>query len=253
MTDQEFSNQFDLLYNNITSNQAPGVTEYEKSVFLTKAQDEVLKNYFNPKGNKYAEGYDGNQKRQIDFSMITVVDTKDDPSEFTNPAMYDSHINSATITLKDDIMMIINEKVTVTRTTGETEDLIVVPVSFDEYDRLMSKPFKRPLKYQAWRLINHDLNNTCDLIVGPGDVIHIYRMRYIKKPAPIIVGELDDLTIDGYEFGEYDPTATPYKKTKGCRLDSILHEEILQRAVEIAKIAWQGDINASLQSGQRSE
>ena len=55
MTTQEFSNEFDVLYNNIMSNQAPGLDEYEKSVFLTKAQSEVLKNYFNPKGNKYQE------------------------------------------------------------------------------------------------------------------------------------------------------------------------------------------------------
>ena len=58
MTIQEFSNEFDVLYNNIMSNQAPGLDEYEKSVFLTKAQNEILKNYFNPKGNKYQEGFD---------------------------------------------------------------------------------------------------------------------------------------------------------------------------------------------------
>ena len=37
MKSEEFNNQFDVLYNNITSNQAPGLNEYEKSVFLTKA------------------------------------------------------------------------------------------------------------------------------------------------------------------------------------------------------------------------
>ena len=70
MEPQEFSDQFDVLYNNIMSNAAPGLDEYEKSVFLTKAQDEVLKNYFNPKGNKYELGFDGNEKRQIDFSTL---------------------------------------------------------------------------------------------------------------------------------------------------------------------------------------
>jgi len=39
-------------------------------VFLTKAQDEIVKAYFNPKTNKVQEGFDGNEKRQIDFSMI---------------------------------------------------------------------------------------------------------------------------------------------------------------------------------------
>ena len=55
---KEFSNEFDVLYNNIMSNQAPGLDEYEKSVFLTKAQNELIKNYFTSTqgGNKYQEG-----------------------------------------------------------------------------------------------------------------------------------------------------------------------------------------------------
>ena len=72
MTLSEFSNEFDLFYNNIMSNAAPGLTEYEKSVFLTKAQDDIIKAYFNPKGNKFQEGLDDSLKRQIDFSTITV-------------------------------------------------------------------------------------------------------------------------------------------------------------------------------------
>ena len=71
MTLQEFNTNFDLLYNNIASNQAPGLDEYEKSVFLTNAQLELVKNYFNPKGNKYQEGFDQSPNRQLDFSTIT--------------------------------------------------------------------------------------------------------------------------------------------------------------------------------------
>lgn len=42
MINQEFSIEFDILYNNISSNKAPGLNEYEKSVFLTKAQEEIV-------------------------------------------------------------------------------------------------------------------------------------------------------------------------------------------------------------------
>ena len=70
MTIQEFSNEFDILYNNIMSNAAPGVDEYEKSVFLTKAQLEIIRNYFNPESNKNKQGFDDSPKRQIDFSSI---------------------------------------------------------------------------------------------------------------------------------------------------------------------------------------
>ena len=65
MTNLEFSNQFEVLYNNITSNQAPGLDNYEKSVFLTKAQDEIIKSYFDPRTNKPQEGFDGSEKASV--------------------------------------------------------------------------------------------------------------------------------------------------------------------------------------------
>ena len=70
MTTDEFANEFDILYNNILSNQAPPLNGYEKSSFLTKAEYEVVSNHFNPKGNKYEEGFDDSPKRQIDFANL---------------------------------------------------------------------------------------------------------------------------------------------------------------------------------------
>lgn len=47
MSNTEFSNQFDVLYNNIMSNAAPGLNEYEKSVFLTQAQRDIIIGVYN--------------------------------------------------------------------------------------------------------------------------------------------------------------------------------------------------------------
>jgi hypothetical protein len=47
MSNTEFSNQFDVLYNNIMSNAAPGLNEYEKSVFLTQAQRDIVIGIYN--------------------------------------------------------------------------------------------------------------------------------------------------------------------------------------------------------------
>ena len=52
MTTQEFSNEFDILYNNIMSNSAPGLNEYEKSVFLTLAQEAFVLDVYNGKYNE---------------------------------------------------------------------------------------------------------------------------------------------------------------------------------------------------------
>ena len=244
MTAGEMDNMFDVLYNNITSNQAPGLNAYEKSIFLTKAQDEIVKNYFNPKskGNNTQDGFDANQKRQVDFSMLTSVMTED---EGFNPAMFDTRDNTKCLRLPPDMMFAINEMVEVTR-NNTTTLLQVVPIKYDEYSRLMSKPYKRPLKYQAWRLINSEQSNQADIVIGPSDVLTKYIIRYVRRPLPIIVSNLDGLTIEGKGTEAID-----------CELDPILHEEIVQRAVELAKIAWTstGNDNAQLvlQAGQRSE
>nr|DAJ81496.1 MAG TPA: hypothetical protein [Caudoviricetes sp.] len=306
MSVEEMDNMFDVLYNNITSNQAPGLNAYEKSVFLTKGQDETIKNYFNPKskGNNTQEGFDGSAKRQVDFSMLTTVATtsatsyayslvsgktdkdgkpvysrtettapkstysytvaydtdgnvlKDDNDEvlyirnegtdvsgFGTP-LFDMRENTKSITLPSKLMYAINEMVEVTRNDKKIL-LQVVPVKFDEYSRLMCKPYKRPLKYQAWRLTNNDVVNKADIVVGPSDTLTKYTIRYVRRPNPIIVSDLDGLTIDGVSHASE------------CELDPIIHTEILQRAVELAKIAWtntgQDNLQAVMQAGQRSE
>lgn len=239
MTNPEFSNEFDVLYNNITSNQAPGLDEYEKSVFLTKAQDEILLAYFSPKGNKMQEGYDGSQIRQIDFSMVTK--TVDKQSNDFSAAIYDPRSESKSVAIPTDILMVLNERLIVTR-QSKTEYLTVVPIHFVEYDRLMSKPYKRPLKYQAWRIFNFDNSaSKSDLVVGPGDVITKYSLRYVKRPNPIILSNLDGLTINGIG------------NATNCELDPILHKEILQRAVELAKASYTGDLTSQVTLGTTSQ
>lgn len=243
MSVEELDNMFDVLYNNITSNQAPGLNAYEKSVFLTKGQDEILKNYFNPKskGNTTQDGFDGSVKRQVDFSMLTSVETKS--SGFENP-LFDTRENTKSVDLPSKLMFAINEVVEVTR-NNKPVILQVIPIKFDEYSRLMCKPYKRPLKYQAWRLTNNNTSNKADIVIGPSDTLTKYTIRYVRRPNPIIVSDLDGLTI------ENKSTATE------CELDPILHEEILQRAVELAKVAWtntgQDNMQAVMQAGQRSE
>lgn len=243
MSVEELDNMFDVLYNNITSNQAPGLNAYEKSVFLTKGQDEILKNYFNPKskGNTTQDGFDGSAKRQVDFSMLTSVETKS--SGFENP-LFDTRENTKSVELPSKLMFAINEVVEVMRDTKKVI-LQVIPIKFDEYSRLMCKPYKRPLKYQAWRLTNNNTSNKADIVIGPSDILTKYTIRYVRRPNPIIVSNLDGLTIEGKS------TASE------CELDPILHEEILQRAVELAKVAWtntgQDNLQVVMQAGQRSE
>ena len=247
MTNQEFSDQFDVLYNNITSNQAPGLNEYEKSVFLTKAQNEILKDYFNPKGNKYGEGFDDNPKRQVDFSTLV-------KAAAPGITILESYIKfderSILYTMPIDIFIVLNETGILTYTVGEdtkTRLINIIPISFVEYSRLMSKPYKQPLKNQGWRLFQNT-NGTdyiSEVIVKYNTILSGYKIRYIRRPNPVILVDLTDdysgVTIDG---------ESNYTE---CELDPILHPEILQRAVELAKVSYLGDAKGLVELGQRSE
>lgn len=304
MTNAEFSNEFDVLYNSITSNQAPGLDEYEKSVFLTKAQDEIVKSYFNPRSNKTQKGFDGNEKRQIDFSMIMrsavygpsspieiisgsiteglsscksyndlinlyseigimtdgdiayinyymtdfafVIRDGNGEQEFASilpfgSSFFDMRDNTKSVILDGDILMFINEYVEAKR--GEsTARLTVLPINYIEYSRLMSKAYKRPLKNQAWRLLdNSDGHKKAEIVIGPNDTINRYVIRYVKRPRAIRLITFDDVTLDGR------------KEEQSCELDPILHPEILQRAVELAKAAYTGDLQSQVALGQSSQ
>lgn len=244
MTTQEFSSEFDILYNNIMSNAAPGLDEYEKSVFLTKAQEEILKNYFNPKGNKYQEGFDDNEKRQIDFSGLVTVITI--PS-YSNSQYIKIDDRSLLFLMPNDMLFALNEVCEITE--NNINRLVnVVPISFIEYSRLISKPYKRPLKNQCWRLISSssEKNRVFELILPFGSIVPgSYRIRYISRPAPIILVDLSTeypgLSINGIT------------SVTECELDPSIHYEILQRAVELAKSTYTGDLRTMVELGQRSE
>ena len=246
MTTQEFSDQFDVLYNNIMSNQAPGLDEYEKSVFLTKAQYEIIKNYFNPKSNKNQEGFDDSPKRQIDFSNLMAA--KKQTTAVTTPTTYvkfDSR--SVLYEMPSDILFALNETAIVTENL-KSRLITIVPISFEEYARILSKPYKQPLKNQGWRLLNTGMNGTTqarisEIVVKAGATVSDYIIRYVRRPKPIILTTLTEtnVSLDGL-------TAVTE-----CELDPILHPEILQRAVELAKAAYGGDLKSTVDLGQRSE
>lgn len=280
MTTTEFSNQFDLLYNNISSNQAPGLNEYEKSVFLTKAQDEIVKNYFQAEsnGNTTKKGFDDSAIRQMDFSDLimskTLTEENEEPDVDPRALVYK-------ITKDDRVYIIINESLYLMANTGGRLKVNgirqVIPIKYTEYMRLMTKPFKEPLKNTAWRIITKGRDGDVNIDTSIGDPTTVaksvsskieivvtsadknkyksdggiikYNIRYVRKPRPIILTDLSD------SFGE-DISIDGYKQAMTCELNESTHEAILQRAVELAKIAWAGnanDVQLEVEAGKRSE
>ena len=163
---------------------------------------------------------------------ITHVEASGDNPEYWT-------INSETTQYKTKPVVTDHEAVSAVKTK---KDFVIVPISYKEYDREMSKPYAQPLKKQAWRLfqnsavgfdINSELIPRFNIVqsvadsnhVGDtkGDVVFIYKIRYVKRPRPIILVSLPNgLEIDG-ESNESD-----------CELNPIVHRDILSKAVELA-------------------
>lgn len=240
MTTQELDTEFDVLFNNITSNQSPGLDIYEKSVFCTKAQAQLVREYFSFTTDRLGGGFDGNQKRQYDFSYLirTIVNSSEENTDSLVKIDSRSHVFKK----PKDVFMILNEKVTALGSQEESFEYTVVPLSYSEYQRVMRKPYKYPLKNTAWRLDNRitefeeDENSDyspflISELIGkfPKDYSLHYTIRYIPKLRPIILGDLSSgLEIDGED-----------SESVGS-LPEETHREILERAVTLAKIAWQG-------------
>ena len=82
MTLNEFSDMFDTLLNSYNTQANFGeeaskvdvtLDEYEKSVLLTKAQDIIVKSYFDRTLNAQGQGFDDTTRRQVDFSSLIKV------------------------------------------------------------------------------------------------------------------------------------------------------------------------------------
>lgn len=244
MTTQEFSNAFDTLLNSYASQGVFGeqasrgeivLDEYEKSVLLTQAQDIIVKTYFDRTLNPQGQGFDDTTRRQVDFSSLITIAS---PSVAVEPVaagtqytIYDER--GILYTMPSDILVVLNEKVKANIGTVQTpkyQQLVVVPINYKEYDRQMSKAYAQPLKKQCWRLfqnpIGYDLLS--ELIPKENSLITEYKIRYIRRPVPIVLTNLEftdsqeELSIDGV------------KVVTECELNKIVHMDILNKAVELA-------------------
>lgn len=227
MTIQEFSNTFDTLLNSYntqaqfgeqTSNREIVLDEYEKSIYLTKAQEEVVINLYNGK-NPYGDSFESTEemRRYLESLVKTKVYSTTEQVSGTGVSN-----NSVFYKLPNDIAFITMEQVTYNDESlgcysGSTAT--VYPVTQDEYSRIKNNPFRGPTKYKVVRLDSGE--NTVELVSKYK--IEGYLLRYLSKPKPIILEALPNgLTIEGVS-----------EKTE-CTLHPILHDTILERAVQIA-------------------
>jgi len=225
MTTAEFSNEFDIHYNQIASNEAPPLDAYEKSVYLTKAQLQIVNNYFNPKGNKYGRGFENSEKRRRDLNELVY------PWKTTLEISSEDGISddSQFFRIPNATYMIIQERAKViSNDCNNGKYLTVVPKTHDEYNEQKDNPF-RSTKDDIFRLDFYSQSGSTRNVelISEYKVVE-YRNRYVRYPEPIILTDLqtafpsETLSIDGVQAEQT------------CKLSENVHREILDRAVELA-------------------
>lgn len=236
MTVQEFSDEFDTIISSYKRFKrlddkeeldSVDINEYEKSVFLTKAQEDVIVDLYTGRNTLLNSFEETEELRRYLSSLIRTVSISPENTLTSNlSTCYDREVllsdKSQVFNLPSDLWFITYEAAKLPSSSDSClsgKTLEVIPVTQDEYHKIKNNPFRGVSSNRALRL---DLANSKVEIISNYTLAE-YIVRYIKKVSPIILIDLpEDLSINGISV-----------ETE-CTLHPALHRLILKRATDLA-------------------
>ena len=198
MTLEELSNEFDVIINSYDNSQSLVFNEYEKSIYLTKAQEYIIKDlYRNYEGTEELNSY---LKTLIKDKTYTIEDS-----------------TNIELNYPDNFLYILKEYANINTTCKSNNRVDVLPITQDEYNEVVENPF-RGSKSKVLRLEENKIKLITDL------PIISYTMTYLSNPSPIILIDLPNgLTINNES-----------EKSTTIETSESIHREILDKAVQLA-------------------
>ena len=198
MTLEELSDEFDVIVNSYDNSQSLVFNEYEKSIYLTKAQEYIIKDlYRNYEGTEELNSY---LKTLIKDKTYTIEDSTNIELDYP-----------------DNFLYILKEYANINTTCKSNNIVDVLPITQDEYNEVVGNPF-RGSKSKVLRLEENKIKLITDL------PIISYTMTYLSNPSPIILIDLPNgLTINNES-----------KKSTTIETSESIHREILDKAVQLA-------------------
>ena len=228
MTTTEFSQAFDAqisAYNESfdlnTLDKGLSFGEYEKSIFLTRAQDELVLSFYSGK-NSYNEGFENTEEVRRYLSQL-VVTAKIREDKKGSETLEKIHLNSHFFRLPKDLWFITYESLQLIESDNpctSNASIEVQPVTQDELHKLLKNPFRGVTQRRALRL---DISEGRVEIISALNNISSYTVRYVKEPLPIILDNFsEEIDIKGNH------------NIMECKLHPALHKTILDRAIQLA-------------------
>ena len=229
MNIQEFSDGFSTLLDSYKYQSNFGeatalvdivLNEHEKSVFLTDAQEDIVREYYSGKG--ISESFEETEETRRALAEL-VIQKEITVSDASTPKLTKY---SYLFELPNKLWYLIYEGAVLNlegsdacedALNGIGEGSVIVPARHDEVHYLINNPFRGPKGNRVLRL---DVTGNMVELISIHHPVAKYIIRYIEQPSPIILVDLpDDLNIRGLH------TATE------CQLPTQLHQVILERAV----------------------
>lgn len=238
MTYKELSDAFDV-YSNRYSEQKQGkllfFDEYEKSLFLTQAADEIVK--------ELLPFYDRNEKIKKQLLPITKSLQISLATGISNTLKISS--TNILYELPEDILYVVVEFL---KTSGGTIIDVIKPLNDDETSYSLDSPFRAPTKrkYAYRNSLAVAGKKYAEVITNvAASTSPVYFVRYVSEvPAFIVTDDLLDASIHGVSTNADINAIAPLE---------MLHNKILNRAVLIGYETKSEDINAKVAREKDSE
>lgn len=217
MTVEEFSNEFDVLvdsYRRFKAYDPQAVydsiefNEYEKSVFLTKAQEDIILDIYKG-GYTSTDSFEQTEEVRRYLQSLVVSHT----FNMKDAEYKENNLYVLSYTMPSDMWFIVSEYF-----VSNSKSKLVIPVKQDELYKILNNPFKTSNKNRVLRI---DKNNK--ILIYSSNSSGEYKITYLKRLSPIILTKLPTgVTIDGKS------------NITSIEVDSSLHRRILERAVALA-------------------
>jgi len=240
MTANGMRNLFKELYDGASA-QEMGFDDIEVSRFLNLSQDLILKENFYIYHNKYQEGFEQSNRRDMEFKNLKAKTTlwfSDLTNEWnfhsergiieTNIEILENNDtearNSVLFKLPNEVLYILQDTIDIRLKGDDYKNVIrnikIKNIDNDKKNYIFDNPFTKPditVIYREIEKLSLDDNYSMIRLYLPDEYeMTRYNLSYLRRPLQIKVNILD-------------PT-----QQVSCVLDEVIHNDIVFKAVELA-------------------
>ena len=197
-----------VLYESIASNDAPGYTDKQWSILLTRAQHNIVVKL-------WQEGYDKDEVHR--GALSTLLNTTSSTTVANKPFV---HANAYEFTVDTKIMFTYSERASYVK-NAITYYADVIPVEWDYYKMNVDNPFECPDSTYFWGLVGGNTSTAyAKTVITDGSVPVSLITTGLHFPTPIIVNA--------------SVTLQEVTGVTNCALHPAVHRDIVEEAANLA-------------------